>query len=251
MFQETHRDFQEMARENRERREELDRLSRETDKKFQETDRRFKETDEKFKETDRMFHEKNSDLIEAARIVRENAIQMQETDRRMQETDRHLQETDRHLQETDRIVKEVSRQLGGLGSRWGEFVEGMVAPACETLFAKRGIPVHKVGRRMEAKLPGNRHMEIDILVVNTDAVVLVEVKSRLTEDDVREHIARLSEFKEFFREYGDKRVMGAVAGIVVEESVGRYAANAGLFVMVQAGETMQFANSPDFFPRIW
>ncbi|MBF0416269.1 MAG: DUF3782 domain-containing protein, partial [Magnetococcales bacterium] len=46
-------------------------------------------------------------------------------------------ELDRKFQETDRLVKEVSRQVGNLGSRWGEFVEGIVAPACETLFAKR------------------------------------------------------------------------------------------------------------------
>ncbi|MBF0157491.1 MAG: hypothetical protein HQL57_09940 [Magnetococcales bacterium] len=94
-------------------------------------------------------------------------------------------------------------------------------------------------------------MEIDLLVVNTEVVVLVEVKSRLTEDDVREHLTRLAEFKDFFREYADKRIMGAVAGIVIGESVERFAVNEGLFVMVQSGESMQFANDPEFQPRVW
>lgn len=37
-------------------------------------------------------------------------------------------ETDRQFKETDRKIKEVSAQIGNLGGRWGEFVEGLVAP---------------------------------------------------------------------------------------------------------------------------
>lgn len=164
---------------------------------------------------------------------------------------RMFQETDRKFQETDRKIKEVSQQIGRLGGRWGDFVEGMVAPACEILFAEKGIPVHKVSRQVRAKLSGGRHMEIDVFVVNTDAVVLVEVKSALTVEDVREHMVRLAEFKEFFPEYADKRVFGAVAGIVVGEHTGRFAINNGLFVMVQAGDSMRLANDESFVPIAW
>ncbi|HAT49259.1 MAG: DUF3782 domain-containing protein [Nitrospirae bacterium] len=192
------------------------------------------------------------------RMFQENAAQMRDTDRRFKETDRQMQETARQMketdlkiQETDRIVKEVSKKIGALGSRWGEFVEGLVAPACETIFAERGIPIHKVSRRVKAKLSGGRHMEIDVLVVNTDAVALVEVKSVLTVEAVREHLARLSEFKDFFLEYADKRVFGAVAGIVIEEDADRFAMNKGLFVIVQSGDTLRIANEPEFQPRAW
>ncbi|MBF8274899.1 MAG: DUF3782 protein [Magnetococcales bacterium] len=205
-----------------------------------------------FRETSRLFQESKErserDLEETRRILRESSA---ETDRRSQETDRKFQETDRKLQETGRIVKEVSRQIGQLGGRWGEFVEGLIAPACETLFLDRGIPVHRVYPRAKAKYPGNRHMEIDLLVVNTDAVVLVEVKSRLREENLREHLTRLAEFKEFFPEYANKRVMGAVAGIVMEENVKRFAMNEGLFVIVQSGETVTLANDIQFIPKTW
>ncbi|MBF0171931.1 MAG: DUF3782 domain-containing protein [Magnetococcales bacterium] len=185
--------------------------------------------------------ESERDLEETRRILRESSA----------ETDRRSQETDRKFQETDRLVKEVSRQIGQLGSRWGEFVEEMVAPACETLFLDRGIPVHRVHQRVKAKYPGNRHMEIDLLVVNTDVVVLVEVKSELRVEDVREHLNRLAEFKGFFPEYADRRVMGAVAGIVVEEHVEGYAMNEGLFVIVQSGDAVKLANDTQFIPKTW
>ncbi|HIJ83908.1 MAG TPA: hypothetical protein HPQ00_06860 [Magnetococcales bacterium] len=220
MFQETDRKFQEMVREDRERRVETDRKSQETDRKFQETDRKFQE------------------------MVREDR-------ERRAETDRQIKEVSAQMRETDRKVKEVSRQIGQMGGRLGEFVEGLVAPACKTLFAQRGIPIHKVSRRMEADLPGDRHMEIDLFVVNTDAVSLVEVKSKLTIEDVREHTVRMSEFKEFFPEYADKKAIGAVAGMVVEENVIRFAIRNGLFVMVQAGDSVHLANDEAFVPRTW
>ncbi|MEO5348110.1 MAG: hypothetical protein H7836_00440 [Magnetococcus sp. YQC-3] len=189
----------------------------------------------------KMFQETNRQFQEMVREDRE----------RRAATDRKFQETDRQIQETAAQMRETNRKLDRLGGRLGEFVEGLVAPACRTLFAQRGIPVHKVSRRVEADLPGGRRMEIDLLVVNTDAVVLVEVKSKLTVDDVREHLTRMAEFKEFFSEYAAKQAVAAVAGMVIEDNVGRFAINNGLFVIEQAGETLRMANDEAFVPRIW
>ncbi|MEO5334117.1 MAG: hypothetical protein H7839_19060 [Magnetococcus sp. YQC-5] len=206
---------------------------------------------ERWEKFDRNTHEIDRHLKETAKLMRENAKQMQETDRKMQETDRKMQETDRKMKETDRKMKETDRKIGQLGGRLGEFVEGLVAPACKTLFAERGIPVHKVSRRVEADLPGNRHIEIDLFVVNTDAASLVEVKSKLTIEDVRDHMTRLGEFKDFFPEYSDKRVIGAVAGMVIDDHVIRFAIQNGLFVIVQAGDQVVLANDMNFKPREW
>ncbi|MBF0349137.1 MAG: DUF3782 domain-containing protein [Magnetococcales bacterium] len=196
------------------------------------------------KETSAQMQETSAQMRETDRMVKENAAQMRETDRK-------FQETDRRFRETERLVKDVSRQVGNLTGKWGQFVENLVAPGCRTLFAERGIPVHQVHQRIKANLDDGRTMEIDILVVNTDAVVLVEVKSTLTVADVRDHLERLAQFKEFFPRYGDCRVMGAVAGIVTEEDAERFARNQGLFVMVQSGDGVTLANESGFEPRAW
>ncbi|MBF0152869.1 MAG: hypothetical protein HQL64_03910, partial [Magnetococcales bacterium] len=80
---------------------------------------------------------------------------------------------------------------------------------------------------------------------------LVEVKSKLRSEDVRDHLARLAEFKEFFPEYADRRVMGAVASIVMEGGVDRYAMSVGLWVIVQSGDSMRLANDAAFVPQTW
>jgi len=195
--------------------EEVWKLFRETDQMFRDTGQRFRETDEKFRETDEKFRD-----------------------------------TDRKLDELKAIVARTSRNVDDLTGKWGKFVEGMVAPACKTLFADRNIPVHKVLQRVQAEYEG-RGMEIDILVVNAGYVVLVEVKSTLKVDDVRDHLERLGQFREFFPEYADKQVLGAVAGIVIEEQADRFAYREGLFVIGQAGDTVRILNDPQFQPKTW
>ncbi|MBF0140134.1 MAG: DUF3782 domain-containing protein [Magnetococcales bacterium] len=236
-MKETDRQFQDMVREDRERRAELDRKFQDTDRKFQDTDRKFQDTDRKFQDTDRKFQDTDR--------------KFQDTDREIKEVWQQIKEVSAQMRETDRKVKEVSQQIGNLGSRWGEFVEGIVSPACEALFTARGIEVREVHPRVKAKLPGNRHLEIDLLAVNGDVVIPIEVKSRLRVEDVRDFIRRLGELKEFMPRYADARVVGAVAGIVVDEGVDRHAMNEGLFVIVQSGDSVKLANDETFVPRTW
>ena len=176
-------------------------------------------------------------LEQVWKLFQENALQQQKN---------ALQQ-----KETDRIVREVSRQVFALTGKWGHFVENLVAPACQTMFLRWGIPVHRVSQRAKSRLDDGRNMEIDILVTNSDSVVLVEVKSTLTVEDVRDHLDRLEQFKEFFPEYREKRVLGAVAGIASEGRAETFAANQGLFVIVQSGELVCLANPEDFSPRAW
>ena len=194
---------------------ELVELQKETDRKFQETDRKFQETDRKF----------------------------QETARRFQETDLKFQETDRKFQETRRMV-------GDLSGQWGLFIENYVAPACERIFDRRGIPVQMVTQRVKKRRGGNI-MEIDVLVVNAGHVVVVEVKATLSADAVRYFLEDLQQFREFFPEYADWKIYGAVAGMRIEDGADRYAYRQGLFVLAQSGDTVQIMNDEQFKPRDW
>ncbi len=192
--------------------QEIWRLYAETDRKFQETDRRFKETDRKFQETDRRL------------------------DRRFKETDKKFRETD--------------KKIGKLGNRLGQFVEEMVKPGAVALFRKRGIDVHATAQNLSFS-DNEGGIEIDLLVKNGREVVLVECKSKLSEDDVNEHLERLKKFKRYFPEYADKHVMGAVAAMVIPKGVARYAYQKGMFVLAQKGEFMKILNDEKFQAKVW
>jgi hypothetical protein len=193
-------------------------------------------------------------LAELAESQKETERQMRETERIIKEqsleTDRRMQETDRRMQETDRIVRQLSKEIGNLGGKWGRFVENMVAPACETIFSSRGIPVHKVAQRVRGKINGN-NLEIDVLVNNENHVLAVEVKSSLSVEDIKEFIEDLKEFRQFFPEYNDKQLYGAVAGIEIEQGADKYAYRQGLFVLAQSGENIVILNKDEFKPKTW
>jgi hypothetical protein len=219
---------------------------------FQETDRKFQETDRKFQETDRLFKENALFQKETARQLEETGLKMQETDRQIQATDRQIQKTDRQMQETDRELQEVTRQLGSHGNRLGEFVQEMVRPAVVRLFKSRDLPVHQVMPNVVAYDDDGRFvMEIDLLVINATTAIAVECKSKLTVEDVTEHLERLDQFKACFPQYRDYSLLGAVAGMVLPDEVGRHAYRRGLYVLAQSGDGILLRNDGAFQPRVW
>ena len=210
-----------------------------------------KETERRFQKLERFLHEQSQETREQFQETRE---QFQEDRQHFQELERRRdaesQKTEREIREVNKQIKEVSKQIGNLGGKWGRFVENMVAPACETLFLKRGIPVHQVSQRVKRRLNGQT-LEIDVLVINEDHVLVVEVKSSLGVDNIKELMEDLSQFRLFFPEYSQKQLYGAVAGIEIEEGADKYAYRQGLFVLAQAGEAIAILNNLDFQPKCW
>lgn len=222
---------------------EVARSQQEGSRRLQETDRIVQETALQMKETERKMQETDRNMQETDR-------RMQETDRRMQETDRVVQETSRRMQDTDKKIKEMAASIGRLGDKLGDFVEEMVRPAAVRLFREQGIAVHEVHRNVEAQR-GDEGIEVDLLVVNDTDIVAIECKSTLSVDDVNEHIARLDKLKRLLPTYHDKRVMGAVTGMVLPDHVARYAYSQGLYVIAQSGDHLLIRNAAGFNPRVW
>jgi hypothetical protein len=196
-----------------------------------------KETERRFQETERILHEQSQ----------ENRQRFQEMERLLKE---ESQRTEHEIREVNKEIKEVNKQIGNLGGKWGRFVENMVAPACETLFLKWGISVYQVSQLVKKRLNG-KTLEIDVLVISEDHVLVVQVKSSLEVDDVKELIEDLRQFRLFFPEYCQKQLYGAVAGIKIEGGADKYAYRQGLFVLAQAEEAVAILNNLDFQPKCW
>ena len=170
--------------------------------------------------------------------------ELRESEKRFRE---QLEEYRKEMRESDERLKAAIDSLTG---KWGRFVEGMIAPAVTSMFKERGIEVDRIFQRVRARRNG-REMEVDILAVDDEYAVLIEAKSTLGVDDVREHIGRLEAFREFFPEYADRKVVGAVAGIVIEEEADKFAYRNGLFVIGQSGQAAKILNDEKFRPRFW
>ncbi len=191
----------------------------EIEKGFQEIWNLFKETDQKIKETDRILEER-------------------------------FKETDQRFKETNDEVNRTSKAVNALTGKWGKFVESLIAPSVVRLFKEREIKVDTIYQRVKRQRNGFG-IEIDILALNGEYAVLIEAKSTLRIEDVDEHLERLQAFKGFFPEYQDRKVIGAVGALVIEEKADKYAYRKGLFIIVERGESVAILNDEKFKPQIW
>jgi hypothetical protein len=197
---------------------------------MQETDRRMQETDRRMKETDR--------------LIKENA-------QRIKETDRQMKETDRRMKETDRLVKETERQIGKLGNRLGDVIENLMSPKLHKKFKKLGFVFTRNSRNVE--IDDREHQplaEIDVLLENGEYAMAVEVKTRLTIENIQEHLERMEVLRRAADERNDRRkYLGAVAGASLDRNVLAYALKKGLYVIIPSAETVDIEAPPT--PACW
>ena len=189
-------------------------------KMFEETDRRFRETDRRL---DKRF---------------------EETDRRFRETDRRL---DKRFAETDKKLKELASLFTG---QWGKLIEALVRPAALKLFQERDVKVTETYQRLESYRNGSQ-MEIDILLANDREAVVIEVKTTLKVEDVKEFLDDLTRFTFFFPRYKGLNIYGAVAAIQIEESADKFAYRHGLFVLAGSSDVgiVRILNNLEFRPK--
>jgi hypothetical protein len=196
-----------------------------------------------FQETDRRMREMKEETDEYLRKLSE------ETDRKMQETDRKMQETDRRMRETD-------RQIGKLGNRFGELTEHLIAPNIVEKFNAFGFHFDDISAGLRQVIEddsgGQRIAEFDILLENGDAVIGVEVKSKPSHEDVKDHVERLKILRLNKNKKGDKRkIYGALAGAIMPSSVKTAALKAGFYVITQTGDTVKIDVPEGFTPKAW
>ena len=154
-----------------------------------ETDRIVKENVELQKETDRIVKENIELQKETDRIVKENAEHQKETDRQMKETDRQMKETDRQ-------IKEFNKRFGDFTNRFGEVVEYMIAPNLREKFREFGLIFPSTTSNSDIRdYENNIFFEIDIKLENGDKAMLVEVKTKLTTENVTDHVKRLEKMR--------------------------------------------------------
>ncbi|MDR1175276.1 MAG: hypothetical protein LBK83_07400 [Treponema sp.] len=177
----------------------------------------------------------------------------QETDRKMQETDRKMQETDRIMQETALQMRETDRKISKLGSKLGDLIEEMIFPNILEKFNKLGYGFGRAATNVRYQDSRGEYIaEVDILLENGDVVLAVEVKTTLTNTDVRDHLRRMEKLRRYADEHQDKRnLLGAVAGAIASKEVKDFAVKSGFFVLEQSGDTIRISVPEGFKPREW
>jgi len=171
-------------------------------------------------------------------------LMFQETDKKFQETDRLLSEK---FKETDKKLNKLERLFT---SQWGKLVESLVEGDVITILNQRGIDVTDTIKRRSGRRDGVDY-EFDIIAINGTEIVIVEVKTTLRPEDIRDFVDKLKQAKKWMPEYSEKKVYGAVAFISEDAGTAAMAEKNGLFVIRATGDSASIVNAETFTPKIW
>ncbi|MCY3932000.1 MAG: hypothetical protein OXH70_09790 [Acidobacteria bacterium] len=172
----------------------------------------------------------------------------QEAERRSREADRRIQETDRQMQETDRRLKKAENLFT---TQWGRLMESLVEGDLVRLLLERNVEVERTVLPRTNRRRNGESYQVDIVAVNGREVVVVEVKTTLRPEHVGRFATKLERFKDWWPEYRDRRVFGALAYLESWEDVTTHAERQGFFVIRATGESASIVNSEDFEPRVF
>jgi hypothetical protein len=160
-------------------------------------------------------------------------------------------EMDRQLKETfDKVEKSLDRtakQVGDLSGSIGRITEEMFAANLKAKFD--GIyNFTKGGPQKFWNKNGSTAAQVDVFLENGEYAMAVEIKTTLKKSDVEDHLERIEQVRRCMNEGGSKRkLVGAVAGAVVQSEAFHYAHQQGLYVLTQSGESVVLAESPRGF----
>jgi hypothetical protein len=102
---------------------------------------------------------------------------------------------------------------------------------------------------MEGLDRAGRQVEIDVLLVNGDAIVAVAVKTKCKVEDIDGYLVKLSRFREAFRQYSGHRLLAGIAAVTFDSDCDRYAYKRGMFDLKPVAGIAQIQNDDRFVPK--
>jgi hypothetical protein len=190
--------------------------------------------------------------LEEGRKTQEKALEAREkaweADRKAQEKAR---EEDRKAREAS--IRDFDKRLGYLSNRFGEVVEYMIVPNLVAKFNELGYVFTKANPDTVIKDPAHGiFAEIDAFLENGDSVMIVEIKTKPHADDIDDHIKRMEKLRVYADLHNDKRkYYGAIAGVVMSDSVKAQVLNNGFYMIEPSGETLTITAPTGTIPKAW
>jgi hypothetical protein len=226
--------------------EDVKQMMREAALMFKESDRKFEaqkaEYDRRF-EAQKAEHDRKFEA-QKAESDRKFEVQKAEHDRILAELAESRKEVDRKFEETKRIVDKVCGQVGNIDTNIGYAAESYFYTALSksltfgNISFDEALPNLKKDRRGES-------CEFDIVLVNHEAVAVIEVKHRV-HPSLPEKMAtsKVAQFRAFFPEYENRKLYLGIAGLSMNDAVVEHARQFGVGVLKQDGDAIETVEVP-------
>jgi len=154
--------------------------------------------------------------------------------------------------ESRQVNREMNMQWGAMAKKMGTMTEDLAAPGIPRIVREEfGIELESFGIRQKRRLPDGRTKEYDAVGAAGGLVFVNSTKSTLEALYVNDFIEDILVFRDFFPEYRDKKLIGILATLRVEENVLRHAEKQGFLVLAVGDQLLEVKNTKGFKPKEW
>jgi len=159
-------------------------------------------------------------------------------------------ENSRSIKDIEKIVKRVSMEVGWIGNTFGRFTEGLFMPSLEKILQK-DFGLDTVAPRIQRRQNGS-FVELDVLAFSNtgkNTAVVVEIKSKLRDDDIKDFLNQLENFAKLFPEHKDKKLFGMIAAVGITAEQKAVMERLGLYVVRIKDDVFTLVSSRKFKPK--
>lgn len=148
--------------------------------------------------------------------------------------------------------RQMNRKWGELANKMGTMVEDLVQPSLKRIIAEMfNLKVEQQMIHVQRRLPDEREKEYDAIALAGEYLFLNSTKTTLRNQYVDDFIEEIRQFREFFPEYGERKIIGMLAALNIQDTQLKFAEKKGLIVLGVGDQIMEVKNSKGFKPRIW
>ena len=225
--------------------EDLQEIIRDLGKSQKELSESQKITEESLQKTQKEIRESQKELSESQKELSESQKELSESQKTTEES---LQKTQKEIRESQKTTKNLESLFSG---QWGKLMESLIEGDLIKLLRNRNILVNQVTTRRKGETNG-KQWEIDLIAINGDEIVVVEVKTTLKVQDVKNFQDKiLVPIKTLIPEYSNFKIYGAIAYLRADQKANLYAQKQGLFVIRATGSSASITNEKGFKPAIY
>lgn len=154
---------------------------------------------------------------------------------------------------TEAVLRHVTRQLGGLGNKFGSYTEGLAFESVERILRVK-FQADTLARRVKS-VRGGFGQEYDVIGMRNGAhgeVFCVEIKSELNAEELDKSLKKFREFFVLLPQYRGMKLYGIICAVDVRGALAERVMHEGLYLATSGDENFKLVKPPPGFkPRVF
>ena len=152
------------------------------------------------------------------------------SEREIEELKNSLKESSRR---SEREIKKMKEQWGHLSNKLGTLVEDIVFPASRPVLESHfKCKINDISPNREI-IKGDLEEEFDVLAISDECktVFLIEAKSKIRTDHVKDIKEKMERFRMIFDNYRDYKLIPILASLNIPKNIVKYLTRQGIYAM--------------------